>query len=354
MLKKLQHIILTVLLTTSLAQAKAQVAMPDSVCIGTTRKYHVNNPGVPSTYTWTINGITQSTTSNEITITWNTPGVFQLTVTEHANNGCDGDPRSGLVYVSGPPVADAGRDFTICYGTTATLNGSGGTIYHWTPATYLSNSGIASPVAAPPLAGTYIYALDVTNAFGCKSIKTDSVVLTVLPPVKVFAGNDTIITLNQPLQLNATELSHAGIVSWSWSPSFGLNNPNIQGPVARLTQETTYIVTGRSAEGCIGRDDIRVQVFAKADLYVPTAFTPNGDGRNDFAVVIPAGIRELRFFRIFNRWGDLVFSTSNAAKGWDGNLRGIKQNGDVFVWEAEGVDFTGRVIFKKGTVALIR
>jgi len=70
--------------------------------------------------------------------------------------------------------------------------------------------------------------------------------------------------------------------------------------------------------------------------------------------VIPAGIRELVFFRIYNRWGELVFMTNDASRGWNGIYKGQPQDSNVFVWEAKGVDYNGNVIFKKGTLTLIR
>lgn len=117
------------LLLLSNRQTIAQIAMPDTVCIGTNRIYKVNDATTPLTYTWKIDGITQSATRNEMNITWNIAGTFLLTVQEHANNGCDGDIRSGLVYVIPLPVANAGPDAVVCFENTARLNGSGGAFY---------------------------------------------------------------------------------------------------------------------------------------------------------------------------------------------------------------------------------
>ncbi|WP_133054624.1 hypothetical protein, partial [Niastella populi] len=86
--------------------------MPDHVCIGTTKKYSVNDLGVPSTYTWKIDGVTQPTTTNEITITWNTVGQFVITVQERSADGCEGEIQSGIVYVY-PNVA-TNEQITIC------------------------------------------------------------------------------------------------------------------------------------------------------------------------------------------------------------------------------------------------
>jgi gliding motility-associated-like protein len=116
----------------------------------------------------------------------------------------------------------------------------------------------------------------------------------------------------------------------------------------------TYIVTARNADGCIAKDDINVKVFLKPEIYVPTAFTPNGDGLNDFAVVIPVGIKELKYFSIYSRWGELVFRTSDASKGWNGIYKGQQQDGNVFVWEVEAIDYKGNIIRRKGTIVLIR
>ncbi|MFC0776391.1 beta strand repeat-containing protein, partial [Terrimonas alba] len=112
MFKRLQHIIVLALLLFGVKETSAQMAMPDHVCVGTTKTYSVNDPSVPSTYTWKIDGVTQATTTNEITITWNTPGEFLITVQERSADGCEGDIRSGTVYVY-PPAATS-ETITIC------------------------------------------------------------------------------------------------------------------------------------------------------------------------------------------------------------------------------------------------
>ena len=359
MFNRLRNIIVLVMLLFSIIPAMAQIAMPDTVCLGTTRLYHVNNSAIPSTYIWKIDGVTQTISTNEMSITWNTAGTFLLTVQEHSANGCIGDIRSGLVYVKPFPLADAGPDAIICFGTTTRLNGNGGTIYQWTPSGYLSNPSISNPMVNAPVAGVFTYLLDVTDAFGCKSLKKDTVVVTIRPPVRIFAGNDTSISVNQRLQLNAVDISNSGFVNYLWSPSFGLSNTSVNNPVAVFTSISinngiTYIVTASTADGCVAKDDINVKIFLISDLYVPTGFTPNGDGLNDYAKVIPAGIKELKYFSIYSRWGELVFTTTDATKGWNGKWKGIDQPDDVFVWMASAVDYKGNLINKKGTITLIR
>jgi gliding motility-associated-like protein len=328
--------------------------MPDTVCIGVTRLYHVNDPTIPSTYTWKIDGATQASTKNDISIVWNTPGVFLLTVQEHPSTGCDGDIRSGSVYVVPPPVANAGTNAIVCFGTNIRLNGSGGIIYQWAPTIYLSDPSIANPILNIPTQGTYNYILNVTDAKGCRSLVPDTVAITVLPPLKVFAGRDTSIVINQPIQLNAIDINNSGFINYSWSPSTGLNNPLIKSPIAILNGEITYTVTARTDAGCEAQDNINIKIFMRSEIFVPTAFTPNGDGLNDILKAIPIGIKEFKRFSIYNRSGELVFTTSDPAVGWNGIFKGKEQPSAVFVWIAEGKDYNGNTIFKKGTATLIR
>jgi gliding motility-associated-like protein len=356
MFKRLPYIIVSVMLLFSFTQAMAQIAMPDTVCIGTTRTYRVNDASTPSTYIWIIDGVVQTSTRNDITTTWNKIGTFLITVQEHSANGCEGDIRSGLVYVMPLPVANAGPDAVMCFGNTIRLNGSGGSVYQWSPPIYLSGTGIANPLMTPRQPGTFTYYLNVTNAFGCRSLKSDTVTITVLPPVKVFAGNDTSVAVNQPFQLNATDIGNSGFTNYSWSPSFGLNNAIIKNPIATIGTSSiyTYIVTAKTAAGCEASDDIIIKVFVSSDIYVPNAFTPNNDKLNDVFRPVLIGMKTLKYFAVYNRWGQLVFSTKEINKGWDGTLNGKPQDPGTFVWIAEAVDFKNNTVTKKGTVTMIR
>lgn len=356
MYKLVKHIILFIVMLIGITQGFAQVAMPDTVCIGTTRTYKVNDASVPSTYTWRINGVIQTTTTNAITVTWNTAGVFTVSVIEHGINGCDGDERTGLVYVNPMPVANAGPDVTTCVGRDVQLNGSGGGLYQWSPPTYLSGTNIANPLVrgAPP--GVYPFALTVTSSFGCTSTISDTVLVRILPAPKVFAGRDTMVTINQPLQLNAVDIGNAGFITYNWFPGSGLNSSIIPNPVAVFNRSNsyTYTVTARTADGCVAIDDINIKVFAAADIYVPSAFTPNGDGLNDIFKPILVGIKELKFFSIYNRYGQLIYTTSKMGDGWNGTLKGTKQPIGNYVWMAEAVDFMGNTLKRQGYCVLIQ
>jgi|GEM_PF-561857 len=261
-----------------------------------------------------------------------------------------------VVHVAAAPLAFAGKDASICFGNTLQLHGSGGTSYLWSPAQFLSSTSGQDPFFNASQQGVFTVLLDVTDANGCNSVKKDSVVITVLPPAKVFAGNDTAIAASQPLPLQAVDINHSGFNSYTWSPSTGLNNPFIENPVALLasSNQYTFTVTARNAAGCEATDDINIKVYVKPELYVPNAFTPNADGRNDVLKVIAVGIRELKYFTIYNRWGEIVFTTKNLLLGWDGNYKGQKQDPNTFVWVAEAVDMNGNTLARKGIAVLIR
>ncbi|HSN61690.1 MAG TPA: T9SS type B sorting domain-containing protein, partial [Ferruginibacter sp.] len=134
-----------------------------------------------------------------------------------------------------------------------------------------------------------------------------------------------------------------------------LSNPVIANPVANPRDSIKYILTGRDANGCLGTDSINVTVFRiDPDMYVPTAFTPNGDGLNDVARPILIGMKSLTYFRVYNRFGELVFSTSKIEDGWNGIFKGKPQDMATFVWVAQGITYKNQVKNKKGYLVLIR
>jgi gliding motility-associated-like protein len=239
-------------------------------------------------------------------------------------------------------------DTTICYEDTVQLFASGGVRYLWTPSNSLSAADIPDPLAFPLT--TTNYRVAVFDNKGCPKPSFDTVRVSVIPPVPAFAGNDTAIVLNQPLQLNAR-----GGTNYRWTPTNGLSNPNINNPIARLGADFTYSVRVSTPEGCFAFDTINVKVFyTDPDIFVPTAFTPNNDKKNDLLKPIPVGVASMDYFKVYNRYGQLVFSTTVIGQGWDGRVSGREQNTGTYAWYVQGTDYLGRRIFKKGTSTLIR
>lgn len=254
------------------------------------------------------------------------------------------------VTVAPYPPAFAGRDTSICVGKNVTLTATGGSRYSWSPGTFLNATNIASPTALNPRGNTR-YIVTVTDTLGCPKAMSDTVLLSVVPALNVNAGPaDTSIVDGELLFLNAT-----GADTYLWTPGTRLSSTTIANPVANPTDSIRYFVTGTDRNGCMGYDSINVRVFrVDPDMYVPTAFTPNGDGNNDLARPILLGMKSLNYFRIYNRMGELVFATSEVGKGWNGIYKGKPQDLGTFVWMAEGRTYKGELRKKKGYLVLIR
>jgi gliding motility-associated-like protein len=248
------------------------------------------------------------------------------------------------------PQANAGNDTTVCFGDNATLRATGGRFYAWSPTTFLSSPTTANTSVVRPLTDTR-YVVTVTDNLGCPKPVRDSVWVRVYPIVVADAGpRDTTVVIGQPLQLNGT-----GAVNYQWSPGTWLSNPNLASPIATPQADIEYRLTATTQAGCVGRDSIRVRVYnVPPSFYVPSGFSPNNDGRNDVFRPILLGMRSLNYFQVYNRWGQLVFQTTQQGKGWDGRLKGNPQDPGTYVWMAQGETYTGQVITQKGSVVLIR
>ncbi len=258
-------------------------------------------------------------------------------------------------------------DTQICYNTSIALNAviSIGTIYAWSNYGTLTNAGSGviaglpftiTPTAAPKVTTNYV--LSVENA-GCPNLLLDTFHVRVLPPIIVNAGDDTSVVVGEPLQLKATSndtTTPAGD-SFVWTPIIGLNNPNIYNPVGVYSSETDsirYYVTATSMYGCTGIGTVLVKVFKTGpDIFVPNAFTPGG-ATNYLFRPVPVGISSLSFFRVYDRQGQLVFETKRIGDGWDGYINGHIEPPGTYVWMVQGTTDTGKIVFRKGTMLLIR
>lgn len=318
-----------------------------TICEGTSTQLQLVSNGLQ--YAWTpATGLSSATIFNPVA----SPTVttqYTVTVTFGRCTATD----DVIVNVNAAPIPNAGPDGFICYGQSYQLQGSGGTQYTWTPSTYLSSTTVANPVSTPSKTITYTLS-QVKDAIGCTSLVTDDVIVDVTPPIKVKTFPfDTVAYAGDQFQLNATSIANI----YTWTPAAGLSNPNIANPVVTvgpIGSDVLYQVTASTIAGCKGEGYVRIKVYTGPDIYVPTGFTPNSDGKNDKFTPFPVGIASIKYFRVFNRWGQLLFSTNKLNDGWDGKFGGVEQPSGVYVWIAEGITKDNKVISKKGTVTLIR
>lgn len=244
---------------------------------------------------------------------------------------------------------------TICIGESVDLAASGANSYLWSPPHGLNRTDIAAPTATPTVTTNYrVVGYDGHNCFtdtGYLKINVgQKPVLDLGPDHTVSTG--TVITFNPVIQ-------NGPIVNWSWTPSTGLSCTNCPSPVTTAKDNATYMLTVTNNYGCTSKDVISLFVFCKsAQVFIPNAFTPDGDGLNDILMVRGKGIF-VKTFRIFNRWGELVFEKTNfnpndTKYGWDGRVRGIPATPDVFVYTAEVICDNAVIYTYKGNTTLLK
>ena len=184
---------------------------------------------------------------------------------------------------------------------------------------------------------------------GCiKTTETQNVIREKSRPGIRYSLEYAVI--NYPISLEARNFG----ASVLWTPATNLDNPTSLTPVFKGLTDQLYIIKITTAAGCITIDTQLVKTVQNVEMYVPTAFTPNNDGKNDFLRPVLMGIKELRYFKIFNRWGKVIYESRKAQPGWNGTINGIAQQSQVVVWIIEGLGVDGIIHRKKGSTILIR
>jgi gliding motility-associated-like protein len=253
----------------------------------------------------------------------NTAGTYHDTL--HYTTGCDSVRR--IVNLRVTPAAILNLNAVICSDEIYTLPWGG-----------ITNS-----------AG--LYADTVKTLTGCDSlIRNVSLTVNPAPLISLRKSNDVSCIIG------TARLEASGGVTYNWRPAGSLDNASIYNPVASPAVTTWYSVTVTSEKGCKTEDSIQVKVItgAAADGYfVPNAFTPNGDGRNDCFGVQTWGAVTNFEFSVYNRWGERIFYTKDPRDCWDGRYKGVEQSSNVFVYQISAKGFCGE-IYRKGTFTLIR
>ena len=171
-------------------------------------------------------------------------------------------------------------------------------------------------------------------------------------PVGPYAGPDTIIVAGESVPFHAV-----GGTSYTWTPSTYLNNPSIADPVGTFPMAGVFVYTLHETSDtiCNGTATKKITVLDHSELFVPSAFTPNGDGRNDLLRPFPLGdTATLVSFKVFNRHGNMVYNGGPQDPGWDGYYKGVKQDLGVYFWEILYDDNKGVQRKIKGDATLVR
>jgi gliding motility-associated-like protein len=272
--------------------------------------------------------------SNVNTFTLNQDSTLLVVV---SNGDCIDSVYTTVTVLLQPEIV-VGTVSPECPGETVTMTASSASPITW------SSGGSGSPEIITVSTTQYYYAT-ATNA--CGSV-TDSVLVTALSIPVIDAGSDVEITLGSSITLQAS-----GGVTYTWSPADGLSCTNCSNPVASPTSTTNYTVVGIGVDGCEATDQILVTVVDNPVVWLPDAFSPNGDGYNDVFQVYGSGIAEMTL-SVFDRWGNLIFESDNQQQGWDGWYKGEPLGRATFGYTLNGKFNNGNAFEQSGNVTLMR
>jgi gliding motility-associated-like protein len=280
-------------------------------------------------------------------------GNNNISLTVETMEGCVSSVVSGVVSSYPQPAADFSVS-DICFGQPAMLTGinlkTSVGISRWS---WEMGDGVTRVSINPQLSyvypdgGDYNVRLTAYSDNGCAAAKVAK--LLMVYRTEANAGNDTIFAIGQPIQLNGS-----GGQFYKWTPFTGLSADDIPNPVVTLEHDAEFVLTASTVIGCATSDTVKFKVYKGPELYVPGAFSPNNDGKNDLFKFIAVGMKSVDQFHIYNRYGQLIYFSTDIMKGWDGRMNGINQPSGTYVWMIKGTDLTGAIHFKKGTVTLVR
>lgn len=260
------------------------------------------------------------------------------TVTGTDNNGCQATSSTVLVVYETPNTLIAGND-SVCEGQLLVLTASGAGSYVW-------NDGSVSASISINALSSGMYSVTGTTG-SCSSV--DSINIVVLPSPTAYAGEDTLLQQGASVQLTGS-----GGIIYSWSPPDGLSDPNSPNPICTPQDSMMYILTVTNAFGCSDTDTVIIRMDAECgNIYVPNAFSPNQDGRNDVFGVFNRCLTELEL-SVFNQWGNPVFTTSDPSAVWDGIFNGHDAESGIYSYYYHAVLSDGTMVEGKGNVVLIR
>jgi gliding motility-associated-like protein len=310
------------------------------VCEGKT--VNLTSSGGP-TYTWAgPAGYTSGAQNPVFVAAANSAGNYIVTIKDQF--GCVNTASTTLSILSKPVVDVFPRSASFCVGDSVLLTATGGATYLWTPAGGLTNPTSASTYAKP--ATTTTYTVTATGGNGC----TDSLAVTISVFKKPMpgAGEDIVLINGQSAVIHAT--LDTTNVNYFWTPVDFLNDPLIVRPTTNPNRDIEYTLHAVSGLGCgIATDTVLIKVYN--DLFIPNAFTPDGNGKNDKWEIKALAAYPLARVLVFNRFGELVFTSNGVTDYWDGTYKGKKTAAGAYVYV---IDLKNNSPVIKGEVLIVR
>ncbi|UEG50497.1 PKD domain-containing protein [Ferruginibacter lapsinanis] len=303
-------------------------------------------------YQWTAIGNILNASTPVITINPMSDQHYYVTVKNEA--GCS-STDSVMVKVINPFEIVSAPTLFSCEGDPVQLHVSGADAYKWSPADGLDNIQSATPLLTTKANTTLtVVGYDTYNCF------TDTAIINVNISKRpsVNAGPDQQLISGAETTLHATVSSNA--VSWKWEPVDFLSCSDCLSPISKPTSSVNYVLTATNSDGCKATDEVKIQLICKSGLiYIPTAFSPNQDNLNDRFGIHGEGIKSIKHFIIYDRWGRIIFNKSEINAGdlnstWDGTFNGETLPTGNYIYSIQIECAAGDIFNYKGSVLLIR
>ncbi|MEO1435636.1 MAG: PKD domain-containing protein, partial [Bacteroidota bacterium] len=335
---------------------------PDTICAGQSVLFGLQDTVDVDSWTWLFGDGTEETDVDPVVHEYliEPPAGFTTIrlVLSGEQGQCETTVEQNLFYdaINVDFIRNDGLDTAICFGPYPLLeNTTNADQFVWDFGDGNFTVGSA-PIHEYDQPGTYEVQLTATNtSIGCVDSITKTVILLPNPTPLIEGFEIRLGESGQLVLLNPNAGS-----TYSWSPAESLSDSTSLFPFASPATETIYTITEIDELGCIGTDTAVVDVRSVRPVYIPNAFSPNGDGVNDLFMIFSSGaVRQVNNFQVYDRWGELVYSAQNffpndPTFGWDGRLKGQLLTPGVFVFFAEVEFIDDEVFFYKGDVTLLR
>lgn len=307
-------------------------------------------------YFWDLGDGTIVSTTN-VTHTYANPGTYQVKLLVFATSGGCVDSITKPVTVYYYPIADFLIQPLTCtnlpiYVVNKTINTNPVTLDYLWEFGNGQTSTLRTPIYSYPVPGTYKIKL-TTNITGCPTpVSTRELEIKIEAPVPGTRYPDFDARFNFPEVLTARNVGNSVI----WNPPTNLDNRFSYKPTFKGVNSQLYTIELKNASnGCITVDTQLVKTVKNIAIYVPTVFTPGNDGINDLLRPLLFGFDHVNYFRVYNRWGKLLFQMNSDRPGWDGKINGqVSTETQTVVWMIEAVDVDGVLHKKQGTTILMR
>jgi gliding motility-associated-like protein len=319
------------------------IANPLSICAGQTSTLSAFGA---SNYTWSPSITITNPNSSSTIATPALSTIYNVIGSTGTASFLCTSSNTVQVTILPVPTITVSPQIVICEGQSSTIYAVGANTNTWSPTIGLTNPYAASTNLSPNGSGTFIYTVTAVN-INCAATETVEVIVNPLPIIN--AGSDTTINIDNSLVLFGTGNTNVGFLSTDGTQ---LSCNYCYSLTVNPQNNTCYTLEGINNFGCRTTDDICVTVTKDWDVFIPNAFTPNGDKNNEFFIPVGYGITEMRL-TIFDRWGHLVFKSNGETIGWDGKKNGQLCEQGVYIYQAEVLSISGTNLKKSGHVTLL-